>query len=175
MTSKKAYDAIWKHEILKDLQNIGLKHRLPVFISNFLSNRTFRVCIGSTLSDIYKQEEGVPQGSILSTTLFNVKINNIAKEITSDINGSLYIDELTISYRSKYIHTIERKLQYCINKINSWATNNGFKISKTKTKCIHFCNKRNDLNLKLEGENIPFVNQHKFLGIIFDKKALQLL
>ena len=31
-----------------------------------------QVRIGSTLSDLYDQEQDVPQGSILSTTLFNI-------------------------------------------------------------------------------------------------------
>ena len=55
---------------MKDLHSIGLRGRLPNFISNFLSDRSFNVQIGSTLSDTLEQEQGVPQGSILSPTLF---------------------------------------------------------------------------------------------------------
>ena len=40
---EKAYDTTWKHGILKDIHKIGLKGNLPKFISNFLSNRCFRV------------------------------------------------------------------------------------------------------------------------------------
>ena len=50
---------------------------MATFISKFLSNRKFSVRIGGTLSDMYNQEEGVPQGSILSVTLFSLKINSI--------------------------------------------------------------------------------------------------
>ena len=49
---------------MKNLHNIGLRGQLPNFISNFLSNRSFNVRIGSTLSDTFKQEQGVPQESI---------------------------------------------------------------------------------------------------------------
>ena len=35
--------------------------------------------IGGTLSEIYDQEEGVPQGSILAVTLFSIKNNSIMK------------------------------------------------------------------------------------------------
>ena len=77
---QKAYATTWKHGILKDLHNMGLHGNLPIFIGNFLSDRTFQVHLGTILSDkIFHQEEGVPQGAILSTTLFNVKINNIVK------------------------------------------------------------------------------------------------
>ena len=76
---EKAYDTTWKYGIMKDLHDTGLRGRLPNFISNFLSDRSFNVRIGSTLSDTFEQEQGVPQGSILSPTLFNIKINNIVK------------------------------------------------------------------------------------------------
>ena len=72
---EKAYDTTWKHGILRDLHELGFRGRLPCFISNFLSDRLFQVKIGSTLSDFHVQENGVPQGSILSPVLFNIKIN----------------------------------------------------------------------------------------------------
>ena len=170
---EKAYDTTWKYGIIRDLHEIGLRGRMPKFITNFLSDRTFKVRIGSTSSDTCKQEEGVPQGSILSTTLFNIKINNLAKQLSNDMNGALYVDDCTIGYRAKYMQTVERKLQNCINKINKWATENGFKFSKTKTKCLHFCNQRQlhpDPILKLEGNAIPVIDQYKYLGLIFDRK-----
>ena len=72
---EKAYDTTWCYGILKDLHDLGLRGRLPVFIQSFLEDRTMQVRVGSTLSDFYDQEQGVPQGSILSTTLFNIKVN----------------------------------------------------------------------------------------------------
>ena len=90
---EKSYDTTWKFGIIKNLYDLKLRGRLPKFIKNFLTARTFQVRIGSTLSDLKNQEEGVPQGSILSTTLFNIKINNIIKELSPDIYGSLYVDD----------------------------------------------------------------------------------
>ena len=66
---------------------------MPVFISKFLENRNFRVRLGSTLSYPFGQEMGVPQGSILSVTLFSLKINSLAKVLSQDVQGSLYVDD----------------------------------------------------------------------------------
>ena len=170
---EKAYDTTWKYGIMRDLNDFGLKGRLPHFIDNFLSNRNFKVRVGTTLSDLQGQEEGVPQGSILSVTLFSIKINNIVKTLNPGVDCSLYVDDFLICYRSKHIHTIERQLQQCLNKIQKWALENGFKFSKTKTQCMHFCQLRrlhNDPVLKLDGVEIPVVDQYKFLGVIFDRK-----
>ena len=112
--------------------SIGLRGRLPNFISNFLSDRSFNVWIGSTLSDTFEQEQGVPQGSILSPTLFNIKINNIVKCV-NDTDSSLYVDDFGIFYKLKNMENIEFRLQRCLNKVETWASENGFKFSKTKT------------------------------------------
>ena len=170
---EKAYDTTWRYGILKDLHDLGLKGRLPLFIQSFLEDRTMQVRVGSTLSDLYDQEQGVPQGSILSTTLFNIKINNIVNCLDTKTDGSLYVDDFGICYRSKNMRTIERHLQQSINRIEDWATNNGFKFSKSKTQCVHFCKLRrihNDPVLYLYGSPIPVVEESKFLGVIFDRK-----
>jgi hypothetical protein len=47
-----------KYGILKDLFDMGLKGKLPNFISNFLSDREFNVGVNSTYSDNQEQEMG---------------------------------------------------------------------------------------------------------------------
>jgi len=170
---EKAYDTTWKYGILKDLHEMGLRGRMPLFIKDFLTDRRFKVRIGATLSELHRQEMGVPQGSILSVTLFSVKINNIVKTVKTGIDNSLFVDDFAISCKSKNMATIERQLQLCLNKIQTWADQNGFKFSQSKTVCVHFCNKRKlhlDPVLKIYGHEIPVVEQVKFLGLIFDQK-----
>ena len=74
---------------MRDLHTFGLKGRLPNFTDNFLSDRNFKVRVGTTLSNLQGQEEGVPQGSILSVTLFSIKINNIVKVLNPGVNCML--------------------------------------------------------------------------------------
>ena len=93
---------------MKDLHEAGLRGRMPIFIAKFLINRKFSVGIGGTLSEIYDQEEGVPQGSILAVTLFSIKINSIMKCLGNGIDGALYVDDFLICYQSKQMHTIQR-------------------------------------------------------------------
>jgi hypothetical protein len=45
------------------------------------------------LSDVYRQEMGVPQGSILSVTLFILKINRIVECLPPGLRSSLYVDD----------------------------------------------------------------------------------
>ena len=136
---QKAYDTTWKHGIQQDLHDLGLRGNLPIFIGNFLTNRTFQIHLRTILSEVFYQEEGVLQGAILSTTLFNVKINNIVKQIDPGVECSLYVDDFVIMYKSPTMDAIQRKLQHTINRLEKWTLENGFTISKNKTVAMHFC------------------------------------
>ena len=57
--------------------------------------------------------------------------------------------------------------------LQDWADSNGFKLSTSKTVCIHFCRLRKshpEPQLFLNGNPVPVVEEVKFLGIIFDRK-----
>ena len=62
---EKAYGTTWKGVIMKDLHEIGLKGRLPLFIDNFLKGRKFKISLDSTHSSLNPQKESVPQSSII--------------------------------------------------------------------------------------------------------------
>ena len=130
---QKAYDTTWKHGIQQDLHDMGLRGNLPIFIGNFLTDSNFQVHLGTILSNVFHQEEGVSQGAILSTTLFNVKINNIVKQVDPGVECSLYVDWmfsicgwLCYMYKSPTIDAIQRNLQHTINRLDKWTLKNYF-------------------------------------------------
>ena len=94
---------------MRDLHAMDLRGRLPLLIQIFLSERKFQVRIGASLSDFYDQEMGVPQGSILSVTLFIVKINSITRCIRNSVDKSLFVNEFGVSYCSKHMHAGHRR------------------------------------------------------------------
>ena len=67
-----------------------------VYLYFLLSDRHFKIRVGNIYPDPYSQEAGVPQGSILSVTLFSLKINSIVSCLLHDIKCSLYVDDLAI-------------------------------------------------------------------------------
>jgi len=172
---EKAYDTTWRHGILKDLFELGLRGRILQFIANFLENRFFRVRLNGSLSNIKVQESGVPQGSVLSVTLFIVKIDNITNLIPPDTRflSCLFVDDLQVSYQHSDINIIREKLQTTIDEISLWSANNGFRFSVNKTCAVHFHNQPGiqlSPNIFLNGHAIPFKPATKFLGLTFDSK-----
>ena len=101
---EKAYDTTWKYGILHDLHEFGVKGRLANFVESFLANRSIQVRVGSTLPDTFGLSQGVSQGSILSTTLFNIKINSIINCLDPKTDGSLYVDDFYVLQINKYAY-----------------------------------------------------------------------
>jgi len=172
---EKAYDTTWRHGIVRDLYQLGLRGRIMQFIANFLEKRIFRVRLNGTLSNTKVQEAGVPQGSVLSVTLFIIKIDNISKLIPQDsrFTSCLFVDDLQLSYQHSNITIIREKLQSTIDGVSLWAKNNGFKFSVSKTCAVHFHNQPGihlSPNIMLNNHIIPYKPAAKFLGLTFDSK-----
>ena len=151
----------------------GFTREFAHFYCQLLSDRTFQVHLGTILSDkIFYHEKGVPRGAILSTTLFNVKINNIVKQVDPGVECSLYVDDFVIMYNYPTIDAIQRKLQHTINKLEEWTLKNGFTISKNKTVAMHICPDKKCMNpvLKLDNDPIQTIKKLNFLVLIWDTK-----
>ena len=113
----------------------------------------------------------VPQGSIVSVTLFFVKINSIAQCLKPGVHCSLYVSDFQICYSSCNMSITECQVQLCLNKLRQWGRENDFRFSKTKTVCMEICQKRGlhlDPQLFLDKRSIPVVEKTTILGVIFE-------
>lgn len=169
---QKAYDTTWRYGILKSVHSIGIRGNMAHYIKNFLSNRKFTTKIKNKQSNQHIQEEGVPQGSVLSCSLFMLAINNIASQLPQYVKAILYVDDLVIYSSSSHLGVLSRRLQCAINQTERWCTNNGFTFSVSKTAALLFSKRptQENPNLTLYGRNINFKSSTRYLGMIFDTR-----
>nr|XP_053629149.1 sialin-like [Cherax quadricarinatus] len=141
-----------------------IRGNLPSFLKNLLTDRHFRVRVNNVLSPDFVQAEGVPQGCVLSTTLFLLAINDLASVLPPNIWSSLYVDDFAIACAGADCHLIAVSLQHAVDRVSTWATTHGFKFSSTKTHQITFTRRSviSDHPLYLYGSRIPNVIQSGF-------------
>ncbi|GFT94123.1 probable RNA-directed DNA polymerase from transposon X-element [Trichonephila clavipes] len=166
---EKAYDRTWRYGILRNMYDFGLRGNLPIFIFNFLAVRYFNVRIGHSSSHKFIQDQGVPQGSVLSVTLFNIHMSNILHQLPPSVRGMLYVDDLQVFCQGSDMRLIERQLQTTVNRLVQWCDQNGHTISPSKSSCVHFCRKRNlhpDPSIHIGHIQIPVVSAVRFLGVL---------
>ena len=170
---EKAYDTCWKQHVLQEVKSYNMIGHLPIFIQNFLKNRSIRVSVNCEESEPHYLEMGVPQGSSLSVTLFLIAINSITKNLSRNIRKSLFVDDSRISIITDNLADAAEYLQKALDVLQKWGDKTGFRFSETKSKVL-ICDRKRVVNpavtLTLNGQILPMVKEFKFLGVIFDSK-----
>jgi hypothetical protein len=127
-----------------------------LFLPRFLQARYFCVRLGNVLSARYPQENGVPQASVLSVTLFAISINGLVHSVGPSVT-SLYVDYVAIYYSSRSTATIERRLQPFVSV--------GSILYSTRLRGLH-----SDPCLFLTKRVFPFLPTPRFLGYVLHSK-----
>ena len=90
----KAFDRVWHASLLSKLPSFGFPPSLCLLMSSFLSNRSLSAVVDGATSSYFPINSGVPQGSVLSPTLFLLFINDLLCCTTNSIHS--YADDSTL-------------------------------------------------------------------------------
>ena len=159
----KAFDKVPIDILLSKLSAFGVDTHLINLISTLLIGRKQIVNVNGNLSDGLDVTSGVPQGSPISPTLFNIFINDLLElKLNSKICG--YADDIKIFNTPGFL------LQADIDLISSWALRNQMVINVNKTFVIRFGKNNPNYNYLLNGSVIETKEFTKDLGLIVDDK-----
>jgi hypothetical protein len=169
---EKAYDMLWRAGLLCKIKALGINGNMFNFVKDFINERTFQVQVGADLSKKMSVENGTPQGSIISPTLFLIMINDLKVKVPG-VTLSLFADDSATYKSGKNIDGIVKDLQLSLNHIMEWCNKWGLKISTAKSCGVVFtCKRKIKINQPLEINNCPLKMEKKvkFLGMLFDSK-----
>ena len=169
---EKAFDNVWHLGLLYKLNKYNIPNYLGHWIASYLSNRTFQVKCANELSKVMPIKAGVPQGSVLGPTLFNLFFNDISEIKEENTELGMFADDVATWVRHYQPKFIEKKLQANLNNIQGWSSKWRLKISVTKTTYNIFnfrnSNLNNKIKLKYNGNPIKGETNAKFLGVTLD-------
>ncbi len=96
----KAFDRVWHKSSLSKLPSFGFYPSLCSFISSFLSGRSISAVVDVYCSSPKPINTGVPQGSVLSPTLFLLFFNDLLSVINCPIHS--YADDSTLHFSTSF-------------------------------------------------------------------------
>lgn len=147
----KAFDRVWHKALLSKLPSYGLPEKLCKWVSSFLSERSIKVVVDGSCSESKPVNAGVPQGCVLSPTLFLLHINDML------FNSSIhcYADDSTVdaSYQGRANisqanvnecrNSLVSEVETSLDLVSNWGLRNLVQFNPKKTQVCAFTAKKN--------------------------------
>lgn len=172
---RKAFDTVNPDILMIKLNKL---HFTPVqrqLFKSYLSSRMQFVKINDNVSSVNVLNLGVPQGSILGPTLFNLFINDITF-IKLQGKIQLYADDCLIMYAAPSLEIVLSQMQCDLQLLKKWFDVNHLTLNHDKTKYMVFENRRPIVDV-FEANPITYnsfvierVTKYTYLGLVIDSK-----
>lgn len=169
----KAFDTVWTLGLIYKIMKINLPDYLVLILKSFLEKRKFQVRINSTISPIKNICAGIPQGSILGPTLYNIFMYDIPQTCVSTI--AMYADDTAIITQNENINTAAQQLQSSMDTINDWLKKWNISLNPTKCEAKIFTLRfpAQPPSIIINNQPIPWNPSDqgvKYLGVYLDKR-----
>ena len=170
----KAFDKVWHKGLLFKLKQNGVSGSLLMFFQDYLNNRKQRVVLNGSYSSYSTIESGVPQGSVLDPLLFLIYINDLEKNIKSNIK--FFADDTMLFSIVNDPAISANNLNHDLDIIQRWAYQWKMEFNPDPTKqaneVLFSCKKSspNHPQLIFNGIVVSKVNDQKHLGLILDSR-----
>ena len=167
----KAFDTVNHRILIQKLEHLGIRGRANDWFSSYLTNRQQTVCIDKISSTPKTITMGVPQGSILSPTIFLLYINDMAKS-SDALKFIHFADDTTVFASHKNLNSVTDAINNGLENIDEWLKANRLSLNVEKTSYMLFSNKKStDCPIfKIRNQILSNVSNAKFLGIHLDDK-----
>ena len=139
-----------------------------MFFQNYLNNRKQRVVLNGSHSSYSIIKLGVPQGSVLGPLLFLVYINDLERNIKSNIK--FFADVTMLFSIVKDPALSANNMNHDLDIIRQWAHQWKMDPTKQATEVLFSCKKfsPNHPQLIFNGIAVAKVKDQKHLGLIID-------
>lgn len=170
---EKAYDSVWQDAVVYKLLRSNLQPYLVKIVESFLTNRSFLVTVNGESSTVHNIPFGVPQGSVLSPTLYNILTSDVP--MVDGVSYAFFADDTAFLASDKDPQIVVTHLQAAQNNLEDFQRKWRIKLNAGKTQSIFFTRRRVARHLprrsvKVNGQPTTWDDEVKYLGVVLDKK-----
>ena len=166
-----AYDTVNHRLLLNKVAKVVKNAKIFKIIQSLLSNRRFYVEMDGRKSRWRTQKNGLPQGSVLAPTLFNVYTNDQPE--FEAIRRFIYADDLCLATQGLDFKIIEKRLSEALNTLTEYYRQNSLNANPGKTQVCAFHLNNHEANKKLNitwnGQILENDSFPVYLGVTLDR------
>lgn len=152
------------------LRAMNLDPTIRNLIACYLSQR--RISVDGEYMEI---TQGVPQGSVLGPTLWNVLYDTVLKlRLPEECHTVAYADDLTLVVRANNEYILMERANEAIGIISDWVAENKLELAPEKTEAVivRGPRKRENVTFKIGDKSITPQKSVKCLGVHIDDKLI---
>ena len=162
----RAFDTVDHAILINDIAALDLNITIKRFLVAYLRGRQTFVEFRGKRSKCRKMRQGVPQGGVLSPTLFNLYMSPMLTP-PPKVKLTTYGDDGSVMARNKKIQPICDRLNPYLDTLNTWFKQRNLFISPAKSSATVFTTWSNecsiDLPIFIDGVKVPTVKDPKIL------------
>jgi Reverse transcriptase (RNA-dependent DNA polymerase). len=143
---------MWRYKLIEKLLTLGIKNNMLRCIAEFISQRFCATKYSNTISKYKQTHRGLPQGAVLSTTLFNIYLNDLFQTLeTSGMKVAAFADDIAIwsSRKSTLNDQLKANTESTLITLQRWCSENLMTINTEKTTYQIFSLAKKPINLKI--------------------------
>lgn len=170
---RSAYDNVRVRILCDILESKDCPYRIVKFIDRWMRNRDTSFCIGDDQIVRRVVNKGLPQGGVLSPTLYNIYTCNITKNLPGTVTALQYADDIVLYATCDRLNECKVLVERAVEQIERNIISLGLKLAPSKSNVMVFNNRHageNRLRCRIAGQPVRNVSSVKFLGIVFDCK-----